>query len=410
MANAYVSDLWGNDSNDGLTIGQAKATIGAGIDVAGDNDTVFVYPGIYSEQVSEATKPRFFVGVGKVINGGVGTAFNIKNSAVDGFEINNCTYGLEVYGPVAIGPIKNCIIYDCSTAGMYCEDYSVRSINNIIYNCGIGINAISIFEFGVVDHNTIYNCSIGLKIDIDGGTGLFSGKIINTIFSECAVSIHSVDTEEITVNSFIRNGLNNNIYDIPGGGSIAKYDNGSTDVAALSDWQVDTAQESGSLSEDPLFASPTNGIFSVLDGSPAIELSDNGGIIGAQLKEIGWYNKTIAASGSDATNLKLSSSGIGLTPGFSSGNLITSIIDLGEIRHIENIFDAFFYEDFDNDIMIDTDVSDNDSTNGLITIGVRIADTEEALDSMGYTEYNLREVIENTFVGRYIQTRLIFNR
>ena len=48
----YVDAVGGNDGNDGLSVETAFATIGRGVEVAVDGDTVLVYPGVYAEAVN----------------------------------------------------------------------------------------------------------------------------------------------------------------------------------------------------------------------------------------------------------------------------------------------------------------------------------------------------------------------
>ena len=55
MATYYVSATTGNDSNNGTSVGTAKATIGAGENLATSaGDIVYIAPGTYREGVSHA--------------------------------------------------------------------------------------------------------------------------------------------------------------------------------------------------------------------------------------------------------------------------------------------------------------------------------------------------------------------
>ena len=53
MANYYVSRQNGNDGNAGTSSATAKATIGAGLGLMSDGDTLYIGPGIYRETFTD---------------------------------------------------------------------------------------------------------------------------------------------------------------------------------------------------------------------------------------------------------------------------------------------------------------------------------------------------------------------
>ena len=63
MNNIYVDAVHGNDNNEGLTPATAFATIQKGIDTAVDRDVVWVYPGLYQEEINFLGKALVVQGV-----------------------------------------------------------------------------------------------------------------------------------------------------------------------------------------------------------------------------------------------------------------------------------------------------------------------------------------------------------
>ena len=63
MNHFYVDAVHGNNNNEGLTPGTAFATIQKGIDTATDGDIVWVYPGLYQEEVNFLGKALVVQGV-----------------------------------------------------------------------------------------------------------------------------------------------------------------------------------------------------------------------------------------------------------------------------------------------------------------------------------------------------------
>ena len=68
MATYYVSETTGNDSNDGASVANSFATIGAGEDAADTaGDIVYIAPGTYRETVTHgysgtSASPIYFIG------------------------------------------------------------------------------------------------------------------------------------------------------------------------------------------------------------------------------------------------------------------------------------------------------------------------------------------------------------
>ncbi len=210
MADIYVSNLWGNDSSNGLTPTNAKATISSGISVAVDADNnIFIFPGIYNESVSLSLTERTYqlIAQGKVILDG-------KNTLTNGIVgvINNSygTKGLEVRNYLGIG-ISHQLAEE--TRPVFPDE------KNIIHNCSIGINysESSGNSFGLAINNTIYDCCSGIALDLS--STLSSGILLpnssqsiksNTIFN-CAAAI-AVETDDVEMYTIIDNIFINNEY------------------------------------------------------------------------------------------------------------------------------------------------------------------------------------------------------
>lgn len=192
----YVDGTNGNDLNDGLSPATAWQTImfGDSDDRLVPGDTVIVMPGTYAttglgnQQLLTSGAPLAPItykaqGPGVIIDGG-GTAFGwvLWNSYVDldGFEINNCTYGVDAVNSYG-HEIRNCTVKDFVNAGLY--TYGSGNVvfrNNLITNStqqGSGLYAESHTGFAAIN-NTVVGAKTGVNLVSGTGTATVKNNIL----------------------------------------------------------------------------------------------------------------------------------------------------------------------------------------------------------------------------------------
>jgi len=116
----HVDGATGDNGNDGLSRATAFATIGKGMEVAGDGDTVLVWPGVYelSEVLDFGGEAMMVTSAAEaaVVRNASGYAFNFHNSEGPGSVVSNLIlaggqYGIQVN--VGCSPtIRNLTIVD----------------------------------------------------------------------------------------------------------------------------------------------------------------------------------------------------------------------------------------------------------------------------------------------------------
>ncbi len=420
MAIAYISALWGNDSNDGLSLANAKATISAGLSVIANGGSIHIYPGIYNEIIQKNASNISVLGIGKVIIDGENMLancmyFSNRGYNVENLEIKNFTGAAMVVG-------ENRVF----KRGQY---------NNIIHNCQYGIYVSSSLDSALAaGKNTIYDCENAFRIDANTGTGVGINLINNTVFN-CDIGIYfmlnSVDDNTILLhNNIISNcdklildndnvadlstlfNSNGNIFDVRAGQLLFENNNQSITATGLSDWQNETGQDDRSQEANPSFVSEELGIFSLQVGSIAASGALDGGNSGAHFTEVGWSNFTKLTSGAEFDGTEIiqnSSPGIQLESTETTGTVVLPVIDLGFQSDIDAIRDLFT-EQFNNKI-IDDDVSDNSSTDGKLNIEFKVSPTQSGLEAASFELHNLRDTIDDGLTrARFIQAKLTLNR
>ncbi len=224
---AATLEVGGTDPSD-------YSTIQAALDDAVPGDTVFVYAGIYNENVllkdgvrlqGEGADVTYITGqqVAGAIPSAV-TARRINNAVISGFSITGVRSAVAasyvIYADSASVQITRCIIGN-ATIGIYAVGSDITVTNNVLYlgssDGGIYIQSGS----GVIKNNIIVNGNTGIYV-----TGRSSVNVsFNDVFN-CTTS-----------------------YSGTGGGT-------------------------GAISLDPLFAAPAHNDFRLTKGSPCIDAGD----------------------------------------------------------------------------------------------------------------------------------------
>ncbi len=429
MADTFVSTLWGDDGNDGLTIVTAKATIQAGQDASSNGSTIFVFPGVYVETVFSSKIGGLFQAVGKaILDGGnavtIGFSPNDWDTGIQGFEIKNFTAkGIRTFNHTQLQrPFQDLIIKNCSI-GIELRSTTANdgggTKNCVFDNCTVGISNRSQNSSNPFGHRvtecTFYKCQTGFEM-LDAtftATNIHSQIVKNNIFDNCDIAFKYLGPSSELENEVLFQEFNYNLYNIGSGQVLATASDAT--YSGLIDWNTATQYGEFSQEDDPLFANPDKGIFSVLPGSPVESGSDEAGYIGARKTEIGWYNKTLLESGASFSSVESFSindiEGLKLEQGAISGIVELNPIDIGQSVRLETILDSFI-EDINNGKVIDLDVLDNTLPSGALIIEFKVADSLGALSSGAYIEQSLREPLSPVLAsgGQFIQARLTFNR
>lgn len=134
-------------------------TIQAAVNAAVAGDTIYVYPGTYTENVTVAKRLciRSIAGAASttVDANGAGSGFEIKADSVvlDGFTIINAKANDQYYCGVLVDGVRG-----------------VEIMRNVIHDCqyGIFLSETSTGTTNKIHHNTIYSCTIHRTDQLDG--------------------------------------------------------------------------------------------------------------------------------------------------------------------------------------------------------------------------------------------------
>ncbi|HEC77068.1 MAG TPA: PKD domain-containing protein [Thermoplasmatales archaeon] len=182
--------VWVDDDYNSSTPGWRAthfSTIQQGLDVISENGTVYVYSGIYIENVI-IDKHIELIGEDKnttIIDGNQsGDAIKIiaDGVSIEGFGIRNggswANAGIEIYN-AGNATISNCNIYSNNYYGIY----AYSSFNNSISNCNIYSNNDVGILFDYSSSNTISNCNIS-----NNKYGIYAYSSSSNTISNCNIS------------------------------------------------------------------------------------------------------------------------------------------------------------------------------------------------------------------------------
>ena len=183
------------------------------INDAVDGDTVFVYSGIYYENVF-VNKSLTLRGEDKnttIIDGAGDVGFNItiNDTFINGFTIKNCTFGISLlHNSIEASniTISNNIIYDCGHGILLVNSTNTYILFNTIFNNSGNSIFIQKCNNSNITNNVFYNNSEnGITIKKSSNCNIF----LNDIYNNLDLGISIVDSSQN--NSIFKNNINNNL-------------------------------------------------------------------------------------------------------------------------------------------------------------------------------------------------------
>ena len=218
------------------------------INAASDGDTIFVYSGVYYENVA-INKRITLIGEDRdttIINGGGnGKSVNItlNHAIISGFTISgggiqiyhtnhvsilNCSFSYNSNGIYLDSSLNNniynCNIYNNSNDGIY----AYYSNSNSIYDCNVSNNGNAGIRLRYSYNNSIYNCNIS-----NNGNGIVLESSYNNSIYNCNISNHSYG---IWLGSYFSSSCsyNNSIYNCDisnnGNGIVLNYPSNNNSI------------------------------------------------------------------------------------------------------------------------------------------------------------------------------------
>ncbi len=430
MTTYYVHKS-GNDSNNGLTLGTAKKTIGAAVSLLGSADTVQVYRGVYKETVAPTTLVWTLKAIGRVIIDGENLrSFGIQANninqptmlrVIDGFEIRNCvSAGIYSGANNSLGSwpstwltIRNCHIHHCPRGVMgqpgTCSGHTV--LDTVIHDCSIAACELdnngdnSNFQ-GNLERVTIYGCARGVsRFNSQGGQVNGAYDIKSSLFLNNAVALYSFggapNTPSSNYNSFF--------------GNTKVASRNGTDYATLADWFAATGRDANSLSSDPLVIDLAAGLVALQSASPLLGAGFNGEDIGA--RGVAKFAQSEAFSHTDwgsgiMVDTQVAGGKIELVPPATVGTFTSTVYDLGTgvTRRLTG-FDLMADETEPTDV-VDADIDDAGPNRKTIEVRMSATVFSQAAGFPAWVkiEQGANVVLPNTLAGRYIQYRLTLRK
>ena len=286
-ATYYVSTS-GNNANTGISWDTAKKTIQAGVDVAGNGDTVLVMSGEYilSGQIivsnnitvrsvngpaativngnGQVTFSRcFYLGPGctldgfTVTNGSALHSTNVYGGGASGGTLNNCTLTANSAGTgggANQSTLNNCTL-TANSAGTAGGAYE-STLNNCI------LTGNSAYLGGGAYQSTLNNCLLIGNFTASYGTG---GGAYESTLNNCTLTANSA----FIACAAYQSSLNN---------CIVYYNNGTPqcDYASMRyTCASDAPAGDGNITNKPMFVDRHNGDYRLSAGSPCINAGNN---------------------------------------------------------------------------------------------------------------------------------------
>ena len=176
LTGTVSAKTWYVDDDGGAGINFTK--IQEAVDVAQDNDTIFVYNGTYNEQVRVNTRV-ILKGIDYPVVDAGGIMISAYGCVIDGFNITGGPSGIWVRSDY--NRIVNNSIYNNEEDGIDLEssDYNTIANNRVFNNSDDGIDLDNSFNNTIINNTVKMNAYNGIELDDSGYNTIANNNVFN---------------------------------------------------------------------------------------------------------------------------------------------------------------------------------------------------------------------------------------
>jgi parallel beta-helix repeat protein len=176
LTGTVSAETWYVDDGGGAGINFTK--IQDAVDVAQDNDTIFVYNGTYNEQVTVNTR-LILKGIEYPVVDAGGIMISADGCVIDGFNVTGGPSGIWVRSDY--NRIVNNSIYNNEEDGIDLEssDYNTIANNRVFNNSDDGIDLDNSFNNTIINNTVKMNAYNGIELDDSGYNTIANNNVFN---------------------------------------------------------------------------------------------------------------------------------------------------------------------------------------------------------------------------------------